>query len=161
MHAAEFKRCVEELDVEGIRRLAAHVLPHLPAPNTDAEALTALHIARTQAEWLHLRHRAYSHRWLEERGLPSHLPDHLKPSAEQICPVVRSGVGISINFRDPLLRPAGELIRTAMSDVVENCFADGKQEPAYVTPRMSEAGRLERKRLFGMWEKVYAMAAKK
>lgn len=68
-HAAEFRRCLEQLDVPGIRKLWAHVSPHLAQPKTDLEALTTLHIARTQAESLPLRLRQYSYKWLRERDV--------------------------------------------------------------------------------------------
>jgi hypothetical protein len=78
------------------------------AAESDAEALVTLHHARTQAESIALKLRAWSHRWLLEHGYPSGLPDHLKPSAERIYPRVVEGVGISVNFRSPILQPITE-----------------------------------------------------
>lgn len=136
------------LDVAGMKRLAAETMPHIP-PQSDADVLASLHMARTQAESLPLRLRAYSHSWLMERGLPSQLPDALKPSAERLYPRVVTGVGISVNFKAPELKPAGDLIRKAMEAAVEDCYADGREDPAYVKPRMIEAGQKERRKLFG------------
>src|SRR5262249_47481856 len=74
-HAAEFRRCLEQLDVAGIRKLWRHVSPNMPQPKNDAEALISLHSARTQSEAMPIKLRAWSHRWLLDNGLPSQLPD--------------------------------------------------------------------------------------
>lgn len=151
--AAEGRRCLETLDVDGMRRLAAHLQPHI-AQGKDEDVLAAMHMARTQCEALHVRLRAYSHRWLEERGLPSQLPDQLKPQVDRLYPRVVSAVGISINLGGTF-KPAGELIQQAMSDEVEDCYADGRKDPAYVKPRMDEAGQRERRKLFGYLTKLH------
>src|SRR5215218_10937824 len=96
MLSNDVRHILETLDVEGARRLWSFVNPHLPQDGTDADFLASLHHARTQAESMHLSHRAYSHRWLEERGLPSGLPDHLKPSAQRMYPRIVSAVGIVV-----------------------------------------------------------------
>lgn len=147
---AEFRRCLEDLDVAGVRKLWAHISPNLPAPKSDAEALTTLHMARTAAESMPLKLRAYSHRWLLDRGLPSQLPDPLKPKAERLYPRVIEAVGISVNFSSPLLKPAEALIRTSMEDAVNDVFADDPHpDPALVSARMAEARERETKALFG------------
>jgi hypothetical protein len=147
--AAEFRRCLEELDAPGVRKLWRHVSPHLPAPADDAEALSALHMARTVAEAMPLKLRAYSHRWLLDHGLPSQLPDRLKPSAERLYPRVVDAVGISVNFSSPLLKPAEALVRKPMEDAVMDCFANGDRDPALVSARMAEAKAMEMRALFG------------
>ena len=156
--AASARSCLEMLDVDGMRKLSAHVMPHIAA-GSDENVLTAMHIARTQCEALAIRYRAYSHRWLEERGLPSQLPDRLKPSVDRLYPKVTSAVGLAISLGPKELKPAADLIRTAMSDEVEDCYASKREDPAYVKPRMDEAGRIERKRLFGAFDKIYAMGS--
>ena len=37
-HAAEFRRCLEDLDVKGIQKLWKHVQPNLPQPKNDRDA---------------------------------------------------------------------------------------------------------------------------
>lgn len=148
-HADEMRRCLEQQDLAGLCRLWAHVAPHLPPPKTQDDARKTMHIARTQAESLAFVFRAYSHAWLTEHGLPSMLPDHLKPSAERLYPRVVSAVGISVNARDPEFQPAAKLIERAMSDAVADAYADGRTDPTFVAARMGEARTKERRRLFG------------
>lgn len=142
-HEAEMRRCLEALDVEGVRRLWAHIAPQF-AQCTDAEALAALHMARTAAESITLRLRAYSHRWLSDNGYPSALPDALRPKAERMYPKIVTAVGISVISK---YRQVADEVGGAMRDVVENCYADGKEDPEYIRPRMLEARQIARKRL--------------
>lgn len=151
-YAAEFRRCLEECDLSGARRIMAHVMPHLKLPKTDAETLMTIHTARTASNSIAFRLRAYSHRWLLDHGLTSQLPDELKPRAERIYPAVSPAVGIAVGFNSPDLRPAGILIRGAMSDAVMDCYEDGRIfDSPFVKERMNEAGSRERKKLFGRW----------
>lgn len=149
MHSAEFRRCLEEIDIAGVRRLWAHVSPHLPQPKTDHEALVTIHHARTQANSIRLRLRAWSHRWLLDNGYPSGLPDELKPSAERLYPKIVQGVGISVNAKSALMKPITGLIRKSMEDAVSDAFADGNIDPVFVSARMKEAREKEVKRLLG------------
>lgn len=137
--ADDFRRCLEECDVEGIRRLHAHAMPHMPAPQTDAQALISIHLARTQSESIALKLRAYSHRWLVDNSYPSQLPDSLRPKAERLYPKVVDGVGISIGTKSELMKPVVVHIQRAMSDAVLECYEDGKKEPAFVKARMADA----------------------
>lgn len=146
--AAEARRCLEDLDVVGMRRVSAHVMPHIAA-GSDEAVLGAMHMARTQAESLPMWARAYSHRWLTERSLPSLLPDALKPRAERMYPKIVTAVGLGVTFKAPELKPAGDLIRQAGEAVIQDCYADGREDPAYVKPRMLDAIARERKALFG------------
>lgn len=147
-HTAEFKRCLEALDVPQARRLWAHVNPHLPQPQTDEQMLVMLHHARTLAESLPVKARAYSHAWLRERGLPSGLPDRLKASAERLYPVVVGVVGISVNMPKAFSEVATE-VRGAMEHSVLDTYADGVTDPAIVKPRMFEARAKAIKQLVG------------
>jgi hypothetical protein len=90
-HSAELLRCLRDGDVTAIRRLYREIAPHLPQPSSDVEAWASLHHARTQVEALPLKLRAYSHRWLLDQGLPSGLPDALKPLAERMYQADRYG----------------------------------------------------------------------
>lgn len=144
-HAAEMRRCLESLDVVGVRRLWAHIAPHLAGAGMgDAEVLVSLHHARTQSESMSLKLRAYSHRWLVDNGYPSGLPDPLKPRAERLYPRIADAVGISVNSKYEQVQRE---ISGAMIDVVENCYADRKTAPEYVRPRMLDARFRAQKRL--------------
>ena len=128
-------------------RLWAHVSPHLPQPQTDHDALViVIHHARTQALSMAFKLRAYSHRWLTERGLPSGLPDILRPAAERVYPRIVTGVGIAVKPTSPRRAQEAIALRGAMSDAVAEAYADGRTEPEYVKMRMSEA----RERFLGL-----------
>lgn len=144
MRHDDFRAALEAGDVRLCRRMWSAFMPHLPQPSAE-EAEKAMHIARTQAETVSFRARAWSHRWLTERGLPSHLPDHLKPSAERIFPRVVEGVGISVN----LSKPGMIEVRTAMENVVADCYANGDTGPAIVRARMADARERTLRSLFG------------
>lgn len=75
-HHTEFRRCILELDVDGILKISAHVFPQACQPSSRSEALASLHLARTKARGVPMKLRRYSQRWLNERGLGSWLPDH-------------------------------------------------------------------------------------
>lgn len=135
-----FRQALVDCDVSLVRKLWAHISPHLPQPVTDSEILTTIHMARTAAETIAFKYRAYSHCWLRERNLPSQLPDKLKPKAERLYPRVVDGVGVSV--RVPPERAAlGLAIRDAMNEAIEHCFADGQTDPQFVRARMLEARR--------------------
>lgn len=136
MRHEDFRAALEAGDVRQCRRMWSAFMPHLPQPE-NAEA--AMHMARTAAATVSLKARAWSHRWLTERGLPSQLPDKLKPSAERLYPRVVEGVGISVNARSEWLKPAMVEIRHAMEDAVADCYANGDRDPLIVRPRMFEA----------------------
>lgn len=137
-HAAEFRRCLVDRDVTALRLLWSHCFSRLPQPQTDAEMLVVLHRARTEANSVPLKLRAYSHRWLEDNGHQSGLPDRLKPSAERIYPKIVSAVGIAVQpFR--LSAEEAKGVEQAMSDAVLEAYADGKKDPVFVSARMKEA----------------------
>ena len=146
------RQCLEECDVRALLRLWAHVSPHLPAPASEGEALAALHMARTAAETILFSHRAYSHKWLLDRGLPSQLPEHLKPEAERRVERVAPAVGISVNVRNEFLRPAAGEVQKAMESAVMDAEADGRLlDDQFVSARMREA-RLD------AWRKIVGTA---
>jgi hypothetical protein len=145
---AEFQRALEEGDLESLRRIWAGLNPGMPVlSRSDAEA--SMHMARTQAESVSPRGRCYSHRWLEERNLPSQLPDHLKPEADRWYPRVEETVGISLNFKSEWMRPAADMVRGAMEYSVLDSFADGTRDPSVVKTRMMDAKDREMRSLFG------------
>jgi hypothetical protein len=145
----EFRAALEAGDVQRLRKMWSVAAPHLPQPTSDAEAEVVMHRARTESETVSLKARAWSHRWLSERNLPSGLPDMLKPSAERMYPRVVEGVGLSINCRNPYFKPAMIEVRQAMEGVVEDCYANGDTDPAIVRPRMAQAREKVMRQLFG------------
>lgn len=149
-HSAEFRRCLERLDINGMRKLWRHVSPHLPQPGSDAEILITLHHARTQAESMPLKLRAYSHHWLRERSYPTGLPDQLKQSAERMYPRIAEAVGISVNAKSSFMKPIASIVQRAMADAVEDAYADGKTEPGFVKTRMFEARDRTLSKLIGV-----------
>jgi hypothetical protein len=103
---------------------------------SEAQTLAAIHIARTEAESMPLAARAYSHRWLLERGYTSRLPDRLKPSAERLYPEVVGAVGISANSKHLAIKTG---VQNVMEYAVNDCYANGDTDPVIVKPRMMEA----------------------
>lgn len=140
----DFRAALEAGDTRLVRRMWAAFMPHLPQPTAD-EAEKAMHIARTAAETVSFKARAWSHRWLTEQGIPSQLPDRLRPSAERLYPRIVEGVGISVN----LVKPGMLEVRTAMEGVVADMYANGDTDPALVRSRMFEAREKTLHSLFG------------
>lgn len=139
-HAAEFRRCLTDLDTVGIRRLWKHVRPGLPQPKDDGEALITLHMARTAA-LLPIKLRCYSHAWLIERGLPSQLPDQLKRHAERLYPRKVDAVGVSVNSLStiPEQIERARAAERAGSNAVAECYADGVKDVDVIRGRIREA----------------------
>ena len=149
-HSAEMRRCLESCDVAQLRKLWAHIAPNMPQPQTDADALVSLHIARTKASTLAFNSRAYSHRWLTDQGLPSGLPDNLKPKADRLFPRIVEGVGISVNAASALFKPITTIVRGAMEDAVMEAYCDKHTEPEFVKQRMMEAKEKAVRKLLGI-----------
>ena len=146
----DVRRCLMEIDIPGIRAAWAKARPHLPQPRDDHEALICIHRARTQATSIPFRLRAYSHRWLVERGLPSGLPDRQRPRAEQVVPKIVDGVGVAVIAGSSLTKPIVGMVRDAMSGAVMECYADGHREPEIVRPRMLEARATTVRQILGL-----------
>ncbi len=134
-----FLRCLIDLDVGAVRKLWAQAFAGEHQPKDDNEALIALHHARTQAQSVPFDRRAYSHRWLAERGLPSGLPDELKPKAERVSPRIVEAVGVSVKAMSEASIPLARAIERAMSDAVADAYADGNRNPDFIKQRMNEA----------------------
>lgn len=145
----EFRAALEAGDVALLRRIWSVVMPHLPGPRTDWEAEVIMHRARTETATISRRARFYSHRWLTERQYPSGLPDNMRPSAERMYPKIADSVGISLNTKSSIVKPALPIIRKAMEGVVMDIYSGKRREPAYIKARMLEAKDKETKLLFG------------
>lgn len=144
-HADLMRQSLEALDVVTLRKLWAHVSPHLPQPTSDEQALIMAHVARTASDSVREPQRLYSYAWLRDHGYPNRLPDHLKPKAERTYPRAVGAVGISVNSKYPVVRDA---IRGVMEDAVLETYADGHADaPEIVKARMMEARERERKGL--------------
>jgi hypothetical protein len=144
LHGAEYRRCLTDLDVQGMRRL------HHAATGkelSDSEALAAMHYARTHAGSVQLKLRAYSHAWLVERSLPSGLPDELKSFAERLYPREVTAVGIAVGTLSGVKTPVAKILEAAMSNAVSEMYADGVTEPTLVKSKMLEAYRRAKKQL--------------
>lgn len=150
MPVSSFHTLLEDGDVDMLMACWKAVAPHLPQPQSRMHAEITMHMARTVAESVTFKLRAYSHAWLVERSLPSQLPDHLKPRAERIYPRVVSAVMIGGKVRNPYFQPAVDEAHKAMQNAVLDAEADGKLEhSAFVRTRMLEAREKTYKQLFG------------
>jgi hypothetical protein len=157
------QRILIDGDHKALRRHWGDLFPHLAAqgPKTLEDAEVALHMARTQVGNIPIRLRAWSHRWLRERGHISFLPDDLKPKAEQICPIVKEAVLISnslgrLGNQSPLSKAIAPLIRREMENAVLDAEAEGRLGDApFVKARMQEArGRAVKELLGSTLEKL-------
>lgn len=108
-----------------------------------------MHSARTQTSSITNSARRYSHAWLIERGLPSSLPEELKPRAQQVEQKIASAVGVAVLCQTPEMEPVARQVEKAMSDAVADCYANGDTEPAIVQARMAEARSRTIARLLG------------
>jgi hypothetical protein len=147
--ASEFRAALASGDVRLVRKAAAIAFPHLPQPATDEEAEVLMHVARTETKSLPLKLRAWSHRWLTERGHPSHLPDDLRPAAERMHPVIAEGVMVAVMVQDEEMRPFARKLEQAMSDAVADAYANGDTAPAIVRDRMQAARSRTYRELLG------------
>jgi hypothetical protein len=142
----DFRDCLERGDLAALRRHWQETFPNMPQPKNDTEAEIVMHHARTQSIMVGFMARAYSHRWLCERGLPSGLPDQLKPKAERIYPRIVSAVGVSCNSKVPGLADA---VEAAMSAAVAECYANRESDPVLIKERMMAARSKTKKMLMG------------
>jgi hypothetical protein len=136
-HAAAFKRALENATSK-VQELFGARCAASAATENDVITLVTIHHARTQAPNIVFKLRAYSHAWLTERGFPSGLPDKLRPKAQRMYPRIVDAVGIAVKT-PPWRRELGKAIQKAMSDVVEDCYANGDTDPVLMRARMTEA----------------------
>lgn len=150
MSAHQFRAALEAGDAMAMWRVMAGAVPDAPQPKTPAQAEIILHRVRVETQSLALRLRAYSHAWLTERGLPSGLPDALKPAAERLYPRVVDAVGIAVKV-PRIFAPVGAEIQRAMAEAVLELEADGValDDRPVVHGRMFEARARTLKTLLG------------
>lgn len=141
--AEALRRIITECDVTGYAALVSRH-PEIGAVPTRAEAFVILHTARTESSFVPLALRQYSHRWLRDRGCRSLLPPELRPKAEAWRPVIVDAVGVAC-FAEHA--EVSRSIVGAMSNAVEDCYANGDRDPAIVRPQMLAARQRERRAL--------------
>ena len=141
LHAAEFRRCLVQMDVSGMMKLWAHVAPHL-GNQSPRDALISMHMARCEMKRISPGLRKYSQEWLFERG-------YLKidgkwvsgpPPEERIA----SAVGIAVKSKYEAVR---RRIHDAMTDALENERAKGTTDPLQQRDAMLAARARQRFRL--------------
>lgn len=148
-HSAEYRRCLIDRDVASFRRLWRHTHPQLEQPGSDHDALVMIHVARTQAESVPLKARAYSHRWLLDHDLPSTLPDVLRPRAERMYPKRVQSVGVGVIASSPFMVPIAAMMQADQVDAVRDAYANGDTDPVLVKRLIKEAGENTLKKLLG------------
>lgn len=126
LYAAEFRRCLIEIDVSGILKIWRHVMPHL-ATLGPSEALCALHIARCEARSVPEKLKLYSVAWLAERGWQ-------KSDGQWIAGMPKSGpiaeaVGISSGTASGQVLPFNRKVMRAMQDALLNGLEKNITEP--------------------------------
>lgn len=127
-HRQTFIRALQEGDARTLWGISAEVFPHLPGLNTLEQATQVMHRARTEVPFVSDKGRCYSHRWLEDRGLPSALPERLKAKADQFYPKPTPAVGLSVNLSKTIGRMFPGLaqeIEDSMNGAVLDLHADG------------------------------------
>ena len=135
-HESEFRRCLLELDVEGIMKLWKHVAPHL-AETDPANALISLHIARVEAKYMPKKLKAYSVAWLADLGYQK-IDGEWVSGLPKPKPVAES-VGISSRSVGGLVLPLNKKIMTYMEDALLNTMAKGITEPQIQKENMLKA----------------------
>ena len=142
MASAAFREALADGDVARTWGLWANVSPQMPQPENHDEAEIVMHQARTGSEAMTLAARLYSHSFLDERGLPSHLPDELKPPrARKGPPIVFSAALIcvrSLSSRSGR-REEAKMLETIMADSVGDMIMSGITDKARISKRMWEA----------------------
>lgn len=141
LHGAEFRRCLLELDVDGMRRLWERVSPHLTRTSRE-ETLYSMHLARVKMRTIPAKLRAYSQAWLDEYAKPRVVP----------------AIGLAVGTTNPGRATAALDLRREWEHVVMSAVREGvdlDKEAAEIKLRCVEARkRLDRFRYGVMIPKV-------
>ena len=140
--ASAFRAALYDGDVSRTRHLWAQVSPEMPQPQTDDEAEVIMHQARTAADSVPMQKRIYSHAFLDERGLPSHLPDGMKPPRERHGPPVifpAALIAVGSLSRSADRREEAKAMERAMADAVGDMIVSGITDRERIAKRMWEA----------------------
>ena len=141
LHAAEINRCLLQSDLEGLRKVWAHVAPHLEQLEPD-RALLAMHMARVEMKTIPKKLREWSLAFLHDNGVMK--VDGVWVEGEMPKSIISEGVGISVKSSNPYV--AGRIHR-AMHDALLNSFAKGETEAPIHRERMLKARAKERFKL--------------
>lgn len=117
-------KILRSMDAKALLKAWPKAFPHLPAPETEAEALKTLHMARINAAAMTEAEKEYSRQWLADHDI-----------------VLAYAVGISVNSPTPDVKTA---IHDAMRQAVVQA---GDAAPEIVRAKMHEARNRERKGL--------------
>lgn len=123
-YSAEYRRCLLEVDVDGVIKLWAHTNPNLPQP-TQEEARVQIHIARVEAKSMPANEKQWSLAWLAEHGYRkidgSWMPFPHNGYAD--------AVGISSQHLSGRVLPLNRKIMDYMRGALLNQMAKGVTEP--------------------------------
>lgn len=145
-HQSEMYRCLRDLDVGAAMRLWKHIGPNMPQPENEYQAYIMIHYARTHMRKMPNHYRFYSHCWLRDEGLPSALPDNMKPKAERLYPVGVRAVGVASTKIGGEKTPFNDAIQKVMVDAVLETYADGHQDQPHIVRARILEKRAEFKR---------------
>ena len=149
MAQSEFSQLLEDGNPHVLVAAWGKLFPGMPGPETVEAAEIQMHMARTAAESVRFRYRAYSHAWLLERGLPSQLPEEMRLPAERIHPVVVEAVIVGKPKMPEWLAPVADEVHKAMIIAVEDCYANGDRDPTVVQVQMDAAAKAAQARMLG------------
>ncbi len=142
MLSAAFRSALYDGDVSRTRHLWAEVAPDMPQPESHAEAEVIMHQARTAADSVPIHKRIYSHAFLDERGLPSQLPDGMKPPRDRKGPPVifsAALIGVGSLSKQSGRREEAKALERAMADAVGDMIISGITDRERIAKRMWEA----------------------
>ncbi len=137
--ADAFRTALYDGDVHRTQALWAQVAPDMPQPENSGEAEVIMHQARTAADSVPMQKRIYSHAFLAERGLPSQLPDGMKPPRERKGPPVifpAALIGVSTLCSSADRREEAKAMERAMADAVGDMITSGITDKARIAKRM-------------------------
>jgi len=140
--ATAFRAALYDGDIGRTRHLWAQVSPNMPQPENHDEAEVIMHQARTAADSVPMQKRIYSHAWLAERGLPSQLPDGMKPPRERKGPPVifsAALIGVGTLSSNTSRREEAKAMERAMADAVGDMITSGITDRERIAKRMWEA----------------------
>lgn len=140
--SAAFRSALYDGDVGRTRALWAAVSPDMPQPETYDEAEVIMHQARTGADSVPIQKRIYSHGFLDERGLPSQLPDGMKPPRERKGPPVifsAALIGVGTTSKREDRREEAKAMEAVMAEAVGDMITSGVTDKARIVKRMWEA----------------------
>lgn len=140
-HGPEFRRCLIQMDVDGLVKLWRHVAPHL-ADQPARDILISMHIARCEMRSLAPSLKDYSEAWLLERGYRKIEGRWINGPEPQEA--IAGAVGIAVKSSDPLV---AKRIHRAMDDALQNALARGIIEAPIQKERMLQARARERFRM--------------